>query len=42
MFRFFNATVFNNSGGVGFDGPDSGNVKRRQMEQFMLAFDSAG
>ncbi len=38
LFRFFNATVFNNSGGVGFDGPSGGDVKRRQMEQFMLAF----
>jgi DNA-binding beta-propeller fold protein YncE len=40
LFRFFNATVFNESGGVCFDGPAGGNVKRRQMEQFMLAFDS--
>jgi YVTN family beta-propeller protein len=40
LFRFFSATVFNNSGGVGFDGADGGNVKRRQMEQFMLAFDN--
>src|SRR5262249_29757175 len=27
-------------GGVGFDGPSGGNVKRRQVEQFLLAFDS--
>jgi len=40
IFRFFQATVFNNTGSVGFDGPSSGNVKRRQMEQFMLAFDT--
>ncbi len=40
IFRFFQATVFNNNNGVGFDGPDNGNVKRRQMEQFMLAFDT--
>ncbi len=40
IFRFFQATVFNNSGGVGFDGPAGGDVKRAQMEQFMLAFDT--
>jgi hypothetical protein len=40
LFRFFSARVFNNSGGVGFDGPNDGDDKRRQMEQFMLAFDS--
>jgi hypothetical protein len=40
IFRFLNATVFNDNNGVGFDGPDNGNVKRRQVEQFMLAFDS--
>jgi len=40
IFRFFQATVFNNSNGVGFDGPNGGNDKRRQMEQFMLAFDT--
>jgi len=40
LFRFFNATVFNDSGSVGFDGPSGGDVKRRQMERFMLAFDS--
>ena len=40
LFRFFNATVFTNTGSVGFDGPSGGDVKRRQMEQFMLAFDS--
>ena len=32
--------MFNNANGVGFDGPSSGDVKRRQMEQFMLAFDT--
>ncbi|MEW6271507.1 MAG: hypothetical protein AB1689_19670, partial [Thermodesulfobacteriota bacterium] len=40
VFRFFQATVFNNNNGVGFDGPNGGNDKRRQMEQFMLAFDT--
>ena len=40
LFRFFRATVFNNTGAVGFDGPLGGDVKRRQMERFMLAFDS--
>jgi YVTN family beta-propeller protein len=40
IFRFFNATVFNNTGAVGFDGPMGGDVKRRQMERFMLAFDT--
>jgi YVTN family beta-propeller protein len=37
LFRFFQATVFNNNGGVGFNG---GDPQRRQMEQFMLAFPS--
>jgi mono/diheme cytochrome c family protein len=40
LFRFFNAEVFNNTGAVGFDGPSGGNVKRRQVEQFVLAFDT--
>jgi DNA-binding beta-propeller fold protein YncE len=40
IFRFFRATVFQNTGAVGFDGPNGGNDKRRQMERFMLAFDS--
>ena len=40
IFRFFSATVFNDAGSVGFDGPQGGDVKRRQMEQFMLAFDT--
>src|SRR5262245_24800456 len=40
VFRFLNATVFNNNNGVGFDGPSNGDVKRRQVEQFVLAFDS--
>jgi hypothetical protein len=40
VFRFLNATVFNNNNGVGFDGPSGGNVKRRQVEQLMLAFDT--
>ncbi len=40
IFRFFQATVFNNTGAVGFDGPAGGDVKRAQMEQFVLAFDS--
>ncbi|MEO6029341.1 MAG: hypothetical protein ABIR79_20955, partial [Candidatus Binatia bacterium] len=37
VFRFFQATVFNNANGVGFTG---GDAQRRQMEQFMMAFDS--
>ncbi|MEE8311203.1 MAG: hypothetical protein V3R77_03025, partial [Candidatus Binatia bacterium] len=37
VFRFFQATVFNDTGDVGFNG---GNTQRRQMEEFMLAFDS--
>ncbi len=40
IFRFFNAEVFDSSGGVGFDGPNNGDDKRRQMEQYMLAFDT--
>jgi DNA-binding beta-propeller fold protein YncE len=40
VFRFLSATVFENKNGVGFDGADNGNVKRRQAEQFVLAFDS--
>jgi len=51
MFRFLRATVFENkqtfpfSGQVGFDGPagpdgHEGDIKRRQVEQFLLAFDS--
>jgi DNA-binding beta-propeller fold protein YncE len=40
VFRFLSATVFENQNGVGFDGADNGNVKRRQAEQFVLAFDS--
>jgi YVTN family beta-propeller protein len=40
LFRFFKATVFDNTGSVGFDGPADGDVKRAQMEQFVLAFDS--
>ncbi len=42
IFRFFQATVFNLTpgGDVGFDGPMGGDVKRRQMERFMLAFDT--
>src|SRR6185369_7713391 len=40
VFRFLSATVFDNKNGVGFDGADNGNVKRRQAEQFVLAFDS--
>ncbi len=37
VFRFLQATVFNNQNGVGFTG---GDPQRRQMEQFLLAFDS--
>jgi MYXO-CTERM domain-containing protein len=37
LFRFFQATVFNPSGGVGFQGGDD---ERRDMEAFMLAFPS--
>ncbi len=37
VFRFLQATVFNNANGVGFTG---GDAQRRQMEQFLLAFDS--
>ena len=40
VFRFLKATVFNNDNGVGFDGPSNGDAKRRQIEQFMLAFDT--
>jgi DNA-binding beta-propeller fold protein YncE len=40
IFRFFRADVFENQNGVGFDGPSGGDVKRRQVEQFVLAFDS--
>ena len=37
LFRFFNATVFNEDGNVGFD---QGDPQRRDMEQFVLAFDT--
>jgi len=37
VFRFFQATVFNDSNGVGFNG---GDTQRRQMEAFMMAFDT--
>jgi DNA-binding beta-propeller fold protein YncE len=37
LFRFFQATVFNDQLGSGFNG---GDPQRRQMEQFMLAFPS--
>ncbi len=37
LFRFLNATVFNNQNGVGFDGGDQ---QRRDVEQFLLAFDT--
>ena len=44
-FRFFQATVFNeanlfNLGTVGFPSGSAGNGVRRDMEQFMLAFDT--
>src|SRR6185369_13651551 len=37
VFRFLQATVFNNANGVGFNG---GDTQRRQVEQFLMAFDS--
>ncbi len=37
LFRFLQAKVFNNANGVGFNG---GDTQRRQVEQFLLAFDS--
>ena len=37
LFRFLNATVFNDQNGVGFNGGDS---QRRDVEQFLLAFDT--
>jgi hypothetical protein len=40
IFRFFRSNVFNNIGAVGFDGPNGGDDKRREMERFMLAFDN--
>jgi hypothetical protein len=40
LFTFFNATVFNNSGSVGFPARAAGLGVRRDVEQFMLAFDS--
>jgi hypothetical protein len=40
VFRFFQATVFNNANGVGFPSGAAGNGVRRDMEQFMFAFDS--
>jgi hypothetical protein len=43
MFRFFKADVFEEDfagPGVGFDGPEQGDVKRRQVEEFMLAFNT--
>jgi hypothetical protein len=40
LFRFFNATVFNDGGTFGFNGPNNGDDLREDMEEFMLAFDS--
>jgi hypothetical protein len=40
IFRFFRGTVFTNTGQVGFDGPNNGDDKRRDAEQFMLAYDN--
>jgi hypothetical protein len=40
LFRFFRGNVFNDTGPVGFDGPNDGDDKRRDMEQFMLAYDN--
>ena len=40
LFRFFNATVFNDGGTLNPVGFDGGNAQRRQVEAFMLAFDS--
>jgi DNA-binding beta-propeller fold protein YncE len=41
VFRFFQATVFNNTGGnTGFTVDAAGDLERRDMESFMLAFDS--
>ncbi|GBD25563.1 Anti-sigma-I factor RsgI2 [bacterium HR30] len=37
LFRFLNATVFNDQNGAGFNGGDQ---QRRDVEQFLLAFDS--
>ncbi|MCX8070841.1 MAG: hypothetical protein N3C12_00070 [Candidatus Binatia bacterium] len=37
LFRFLNATVFNDQNGVGFNG---GGQQRRDVEQFLLAFDT--
>lgn len=37
LFRFLQATVFNNQNGSGFDG---GNAQRQAVEQFLLAFDT--
>jgi len=37
LFRFLQATVFNQHGNVGFTG---GDAQRRDIEQFLLAFDS--
>jgi hypothetical protein len=44
LFRFLQATVFNDSGmgpgASGFDGPHNGNSNRRSVELFLLAFDN--
>jgi hypothetical protein len=41
LFRFFRSIVFEDTGnGVGFDGPNGGDDKRHDMEQFVLAYDS--
>src|SRR6185295_8215415 len=40
LFRFFHSIVFKEGPGVGFAGPENGDEKRRQMVQYMLAFDN--
>jgi YVTN family beta-propeller protein len=41
LFRFFRSVVFEDTGiGTGFDGPNNGDDKRHNMEQFVLAYDS--
>jgi hypothetical protein len=40
LFRFMHSTAFDNTGPVGFDGPNDGEDKRKDMEQFVLAYDN--
>ncbi|HYD49977.1 MAG TPA: hypothetical protein VEB21_16590, partial [Terriglobales bacterium] len=40
LFRFLQATVFDENANVGFNGPNGGNNNRRSVEMYLLAFDN--